>query len=74
MDKEARIYIAGHRGLVGSAIQRVLEADGYKNILGRTHAEMDLADQDQVRAFFESEKPDYVFLAAARVARSRSES
>jgi GDP-L-fucose synthase len=67
MDKDARIYIAGHRGMVGSAIWRNLEAAGYTNLLGRTHAELDLTAQNQVNAFFASEKPEFVFLAAAKV-------
>ena len=83
MDKEAKIYIAGHRGLVGSALMRRLsdpspagrEAGGegaahagpWKNVLTRTHAELDLTRQDQVETFFATEKPDYVFLAAAKV-------
>ena len=67
MQKSAKIYIAGHRGMVGSAILRKLEADGYTNIVARTHAELDLIRQNQVEAFFKSEKPDYVFLAAAKV-------
>ncbi|CAG0933543.1 GDP-L-fucose synthase [Geobacter sp.] len=67
MDKAARIYVAGHRGLVGSAIVRKLEADGYRNLLFRTSAELDLRDQAAVAAFFERERPEYVFLAAARV-------
>ena len=67
MEKDAKIYVAGHRGMVGSAIVRCLEAEGYKNIIVRTSKELDLRRQDQVEAFFESEKPDYVFLAAAKV-------
>jgi len=67
MNKESKIYIAGHRGLVGSAIVRRLQAVGYKNLLLRTHAELDLTDQVAVRNFFEAEKPQYVFLAAAKV-------
>ena len=67
MDKHAKIYVAGHRGLVGSAIVRQLEAAGYTNILKRTHAELDLTDARATEAFFASEKPDYVFLAAAKV-------
>ena len=64
---QKRIYVAGHRGLVGSAIVRTLQRQGYTNIITRTHAELELADQAQVRAFFESEKIDEVYLAAARV-------
>jgi GDP-L-fucose synthase len=67
MDKEARIYIAGHRGLVGSAIVRRLQAEGYTNLLMRTSRELDLRDQTGVNEFFAAEKPDYVFLAAAKV-------
>lgn len=67
MDKTAKIYIAGHRGLVGSAIVRNLQEKGYTNLLTRTHAELDLTDQKATEAFFAEEKPDYVFLAAAKV-------
>jgi GDP-L-fucose synthase len=67
MDKHAKIYVAGHRGLVGSALMRNLRARGYDNFVTRTHAELDLTDQAGVEAFFAVEKPDYVFLAAARV-------
>jgi len=67
MDKQAKIYIAGHRGLVGSALVSQLTAQGYTNLLTRTHAELDLTDQQAVRSFFTSEKPEYVFLAAAKV-------
>jgi GDP-L-fucose synthase len=67
MDKNARIYIAGHRGLVGSAIVRNLEAKGYTNLIKRTHAELDLTDAAATDAFFAAEKPEYVFLAAAKV-------
>mgnify|MGYP006205616521 CR=1 FL=1 len=67
MDKNAKIYVAGHRGLVGSAIVRNLQAAGYTNLLLRTHAELDLTNQVATAAFFETEKPDYVFLAAAKV-------
>lgn len=67
MEKNAKVYIAGHRGLVGSAILRQLVAQGYENILTRTHSELDLTDQEAVKEFFELEKPDYVFLAAAKV-------
>jgi GDP-L-fucose synthase len=62
-----RIYVAGHRGLVGSALVRALESSGYENLLLRTHQELDLLDQSAVRAFLAKERPDYVFLAAARV-------
>ena len=67
MEKNAKIYVAGHRGMVGSAIVRQLEAQGYTNIIVRTHKELDLTRQDQVEAFFAQEKPEYVFLAAAKV-------
>ena len=67
MNNDAKIYVAGHRGLVGAALIRRLEAQGYRNIVGRTHAELDLTRQADVEAFFEAEKPDYVFLAAAKV-------
>ncbi len=67
MEKEAKIYVAGHRGMVGSAIWRALERAGYKNLIGRTHKELDLLSQAEVEKFFETEKPDYVFLAAAKV-------
>ncbi|TCL70743.1 GDP-L-fucose synthase [Hydrogenispora ethanolica] len=67
MDKDSKIYVAGHRGLVGSAIVRNLESKGYTNIIGRTHAELDLTNQQDVRDFFEKERPEYVFLAAAKV-------
>ncbi|MFA5831837.1 MAG: GDP-L-fucose synthase [Bacteroidota bacterium] len=67
MDKNSKIYIAGHRGLVGSAILRLLQERGYSNLLYKTHTELDLTDQAEVKEFFEQEKPEYVFLAAARV-------
>lgn len=67
MQKDAKIYVAGHRGLVGSAIVRNLEANGYTNILTRTREELDLLDQKAVAEFFATEKPEYVFLAAAKV-------
>jgi len=67
MEKEARIYVAGHRGLVGSAIVRCLQRAGYANLATRSSAELDLREQAAVRDFFSSERPDYVFLAAARV-------
>jgi GDP-L-fucose synthase len=67
MNKSAKIYVAGHRGLVGSALIRNLVAKGYGNIITRTHAELDLTDQAAVREFFATEKPEYVFLAAAKV-------
>ena len=67
MHKDARIYVAGHRGLVGSAIVRRLQAAGHQNPLLRTHAELDLTDEHATRAFFEATRPEYVFLAAAKV-------
>lgn len=67
MDTHAKIYVAGHRGLVGSALMRNLRAKGYANILTRTHAELDLTSQATVESFFAEENPDYVFLAAAKV-------
>lgn len=67
MEKNAKIYVAGHRGMVGSAICRTLEKAGYSNIVTRTHKELDLCRQDQVESFFAEEKPGYVFLCAAKV-------
>lgn len=67
MEKTSKIYIAGHTGLVGSAVYRELQRRGYEKLIVRTHAELDLTDQTAVNAFFEHEKPEYVFLAAARV-------
>jgi GDP-L-fucose synthase len=67
MNQQDKIYIAGHRGMVGSALMRRLAEEGYTNIITRTHAELDLTDQVAVRMFFEKEKPEYVFLAAAKV-------
>lgn len=67
MEKNAKIYVAGHRGLVGSAIWRNLESKGYTNLVGRTHAELDLLDGVAVRRFFDEEQPEYVILAAAFV-------
>ncbi len=67
MEKNAKIYIAGHRGMVGSAIFRKLLQEGYTNLITKTSAELDLKDQQAVAEFFEAEKPDYVFLAAAKV-------
>ncbi|MFD1142470.1 GDP-L-fucose synthase family protein [Larkinella insperata] len=67
MEKEAKIYVAGHRGMVGSAIVRKLRTEGFDNLLVRTSSELDLRNQAAVEAFFETEKPDYVFLAAAKV-------
>ena len=67
MNKDSKIYVAGHRGLVGSAIVRNLEAKGYTNIIYRTHEELDLTNQANVQAFFKEEQPEYVILAAAKV-------
>lgn len=67
MNKNSKIYIAGHRGLVGSAIWKNLSEKGYTHLIGRTHSELDLLDATAVRRFFEAEKPEYVFLAAAHV-------
>ena len=67
IDKQARIYVAGHRGMVGSAIVRRLQAGDYANILTRTHADLDLTNQSAVAEFFLKQKPDYVFMAAAKV-------
>ena len=67
MDKQSKIYVAGHRGMVGSAIVRELRRQGYDNIITRTHAELDLTDQVAVNEFFATERPEYVFLAAAKV-------
>lgn len=67
MPLDAKIYVAGHRGMVGSAIVRELQRQGYTNIITRTHAELDLCRQDDVERFFAEERPEYVFLAAAKV-------
>lgn len=67
MDKNAKIYVAGHRGLVGSAIWKNLEQKGYTNLIGRSHSELDLMDAAQVKDFFDAELPEYVILAAAHV-------
>ncbi|GHT01775.1 GDP-L-fucose synthase [Synergistales bacterium] len=67
MDKDAKIYVAGHRGLVGSALVRRLEREGYKNLIRKTSVELDLRDQAATRAFFASERPEYVLNAAAKV-------
>ncbi len=67
MEKEAKIYVAGHRGMVGSAIVRKLHSLGYNNLITKTSAELDLKNQSAVQAFFEKEQPEYVFLAAAKV-------
>ena len=67
MDKMSKIYLVGHRGLVGSALKRKLESKGYDNLIFRTHKELDLTNQQSVNEFFEQDNPDYVFLAAAKV-------
>ena len=67
MDKDSKIYVAGHRGMVGSAIIRELQRQSYTNIITRTHSELDLCRQEQVEQFFATERPEYVFLAAAKV-------
>ncbi len=67
MNNNSKIYVAGHKGLVGSAIVKCLNSKGYKNIIFRTHAELDLMNQEAVACFFETEKPDFVILAAAKV-------
>ena len=67
MNKTDKIYVAGHRGLVGSAIVNNLKAKGYENVIGRTHKELNLLDQAAVTAFFDKERPDVVVLAAAKV-------
>ncbi len=67
MKRDSKIYVAGHRGMVGSAIVRELRRQGYTNIITRTHSELDLCRQEQVEEFFATEKPEYVFLAAAKV-------
>ena len=67
LDQDAKIYVAGHRGMVGSALVRALTAKGYRNLLTRTRQELDLLDQAVVQRFLQAEKPDYIFLAAAKV-------
>lgn len=67
MEKNSRIYVAGHNGLVGSALVRGLQRMGYKNIIGKTHKELDLTNQAAVEKFFAEENIEYVFLAAAKV-------
>ncbi len=67
MEKNAKIFVAGHRGLVGSALVRNLQSKGYTNLVLRTHAELDLTNQAAVAEFFATEKPEYVFLSAAKV-------
>ena len=67
MNQDSRIFVAGHRGLVGSAITAYLEQQGFRNVLKRTRAQLDLLDTRAVEAFFAAEKPEYVFMAAAKV-------
>src|SRR5687767_2754768 len=67
MKHDSKIYVAGHRGLVGSAIWRELEQQGFKNVVGRSHKELDLLDCAAVAAFYAKERPEYVFVAAAKV-------
>ncbi len=67
MTPESKIYVAGHRGMVGSAIRRALEKEGFNNLIYKTSAELDLRDAGSVKSFFETEQPEYVFLAAAKV-------
>lgn len=74
MEKESKIYVAGHQGLVGAAILRLLQANGFNNLICRTPSELDLRDQRAVAAFFSLERPEYVFLAAARVGGIRANS
>lgn len=73
MDKTSKIYVAGHKGMVGSAIVRKLQAEGYDNLLLRTSNELDLRNQQAVDSFFATEKPEYVFLAAAQGRRDTGE-
>ena len=73
MDKSAKIYLAGHRGLVGSALLRRLEADGYSNIVTRTHSELDLIDQAAVKTFFETEQPSVCAAGRSKSRRDSSE-
>jgi GDP-L-fucose synthase len=67
ISKDAKIYVAGHQGLVGSALVRALSAAGFTNVIGRTKAELDLTDEAAVDAFYKKERPEYVFVAAAKV-------
>ena len=67
MNKNAKIYVAGHRGMVGSGITRLLQSRGYTNVITRTHAQLDLLNQAAVHEFLATEKPDYIFIAAAKV-------
>lgn len=73
MSLRGKVYVAGHRGMVGSAIVRVLEKTGYQNIVSRTHKELDLTDQQAVRSFFQSVCPEQVYIAAARARRDSCE-
>lgn len=74
MDKDSKVYIAGHRGLAGSSILRRLQSEGYNNLVYRTHKELDLCNQPDVESFFKSERPEHVFLAAAKVGGIRANS
>src|SRR3989339_2060230 len=67
MNRDSKIYVAGHKGLVGSALVRRLEKEGFSNLILRSHSELDLERQAEVETFFERERPEYVFLAAAKV-------
>ncbi|HKI68637.1 MAG TPA: GDP-L-fucose synthase, partial [Verrucomicrobiae bacterium] len=67
MERDAKVYVAGHSGLVGSAIWRRLKQEGFKHLIGRTHAELDLLDDSAVKRFYEAHKPEFVFVAAAKV-------
>ena len=67
MEHDSKIYIAGHNGLVGSAVKRKLESEGFSNLVVRSHFELDLTRQNDVEEFFEKEQPEYVFLCAAKV-------
>ena len=73
LSKESKIYVAGHNGLVGSAIWKNLKERGYNNLIGRSHKELDLTNQQEVRKFFEQERPDAVVLAAAFVGAVRNQ-
>lgn len=73
MERDSKIYVAGHCGMAGSAIVRELKRQGYENIVTRSHAELDLRNKEAVEGFFESERPEYVFLAAAKVGGGGSE-
>src|SRR3989344_1436739 len=67
VEKNAKIYVAGHKGLIGSAMWRALQEDGYRNLVGKSSSELDLRNSGAVERFFEREKPEYVFIAAAKV-------